>query len=263
DASIPLDMTAGAPLAKAPAGGHVRAERTRPHDRSEMSDAIKPIIGLPACHIDEQAMPFHRIGDKYVRAAAEGAGGVPLVIPALGADRLGLDHVLAPLDGLFITGSPSNVEPHLYGGPPSRPGTRHDPARDATALPIIHRAVETGVPVLAVCRGIQELNVALGGTLHQNVQDIEGRFDHRSNPSDPYERRYAPVHRVSLTPDGLLAALAGAAEVTVNSLHAQAIDRLAPGLVVEATADDGTIEAVRAVASPAFAVGVQWHPEWR
>jgi putative glutamine amidotransferase len=228
-----------------------------------MTDATKPIIGLPACHIEERAMPFHRIGDKYVRAASEGAGGVPLIIPALGADALGLDTVLASLDGLLITGSPSNVEPHLYGGPASRPGTKHDPRRDATTLPIIRRAVETGVPVLAVCRGIQELNVALGGTLHQNVQEVEGRFDHRSNPDDPYERRYAPAHRISLAPGGLLAGLAGALEVTVNSLHAQGIDRLAPGLAVEATADDGTIEAVRAVASPAFAVGVQWHPEWR
>jgi putative glutamine amidotransferase len=228
-----------------------------------MTDATKPIIGLPACHIEERAMPFHRIGDKYVRAASEGAGGVPLIIPALGADALGLETVLAALDGLLVTGSPSNVEPHLYGGPASRPGTMHDPARDATTLPIIRRAVETGVPVLAVCRGVQELNVALGGTLHQNVQEVDGRFDHRSNPDDPYERRYAPVHRIGLAPGGLLAELAGALEMTVNSLHAQGIDRLAPGLAIEATADDGTIEAVRAVASPAFAVGVQWHPEWR
>ena len=208
-------------------------------------------------------MPFHRIGDKYVRAVADGVGGVPLIIPALGADRLGLDAVLAPLDGLFITGSPSNVEPHLYGGPASRPGTRHDPARDATTLPIIRRAVETGVPVIAICRGIQELNVALGGSLLQNVQEVEGRFDHRSNPNDPHDRRYAPVHRIRLTPGGLLATLAGAPEATVNSLHAQGIDRLAPGLMVEATADDGTIEAVRAVGTPGFAIGVQWHPEWR
>src|SRR5690606_6907016 len=185
------------------------------------------------------------------------------VIPALGAGTLGPDAPLAPPDGPFITGSPSNVEPHLYGGSESRPGTRHDPARDATTLPLIRRAVAIGVPVLAVCRGIQELNVALGGTLHQNVQEIDGQFDHRSNPDEQVEKRYAPILRVRLAPDGLLARQAGAAEVTVNSLHAKAIDRLAPGLTVEATADDGTIEAVRAVASPGFTVGVQWHPEWR
>ena len=208
-------------------------------------------------------MPFHRIGDKYVRAASEGAGGVPLIVPALGADVLGLDAVLATLDGLLITGSPSNVEPHLYGGPASRPGTKHDPARDATTLPLIRRAVDTGLPLLALCRGIQELNVALGGTLHQHLQEVEGRFDHRSKPDEPHEKRYAPIHRVALAPGGLLAGLAGATEITVNSLHAQAIDRLAAGLAIEATAEDGTIEAVRATAGPGFALGVQWHPEWR
>ena len=228
-----------------------------------MSDAPKPIIGLPACRIEEHAMPFHRIGDKYVRAASEGAGGVPLIVPALGADVLGIDAVLASLDGLLLTGSPSNVEPHHYDGPASRPGTRHDPARDATTLPLIRRAVETGVPVLAICRGIQELNVALGGTLHQNVHEVDGRFNHRSNPKETLEQRYGPAHRVALAADGLLAHLAGAAEVKVNSLHAQAIDSVAPGLAVEAIADDGTIEAVRAAGSPAFVLGVQWHPEWR
>jgi putative glutamine amidotransferase len=228
-----------------------------------MSPPAKPIIGLPACRNEERAMPFHRIGDKYVRAVAQGAGGLPLVIPAIGADALGVEALLAAVDGLFITGSPSNVEPHLYGGRPSRPGTKHDPARDATTLPLIRRAVETGVPVLAVCRGIQELNVALGGTLHQNVHEVEGRFDHRSKPDEPHEKRYAPIHRVALAPGGMLAGLAGTTEVTVNSLHAQAIDRLAPGLAVEATAEDGTIEAVRGTAGPGFVIGVQWHPEWR
>lgn len=228
-----------------------------------MTKAPKPIIGLPACRIEERDMPFHRIGDKYVRAASEGAGGVPLIVPALGADVLGLDAVLATLDGLLITGSPSNVEPHLYGGPASRPGTKHDPARDATTLPLIRRAVDTGLPLLALCRGIQELNVALGGTLHQHLQEVEGRFDHRSKPDEPHEKRYAPIHRVALAPGGLLAGLAGATEITVNSLHAQAIDRLAAGLAIEATAEDGTIEAVRATAGPGFALGVQWHPEWR
>jgi putative glutamine amidotransferase len=228
-----------------------------------MSDAPKPIIGLPACLIEEHAMPFHRIGDKYLKAASAGAGGVPLIVPALGAEAVGLDAVLAPLDGLLLTGSPSNVEPHLYGGPASRPGTRHDPARDATTLPLIRRAVETGVPVLAICRGIQELNVALGGTLHQNVHEVDGRFNHRSNPEETLEQRYAPIHKIALAPGGLLAGLAGATEITVNSLHAQAIDRLAPGLAVEATADDGTIEAVRGTAGLAFVLGVQWHPEWR
>jgi putative glutamine amidotransferase len=120
------------------------------------------------------------------------------------------------------------------------------------------------VPLLAICRGIQELNVALGGTLHQEVHELPGRLDHRSNKSVPMHERYEAAHQIRLTPGGTLQALlGGAAEIEVNSLHGQAIDRLAPGLAVEAIAQDGTIEAVSVTGAPAFALAVQWHPEWR
>lgn len=211
--------------------------------------------------------PFHVAGDKYIRAVSDGAGALPLLIPALG-DGLDLPDLVRRLDGLLITGSASNVAPHLYGGPPSADGTLHDPARDATTLPLLRLALEEGVPLLGICRGCQELNVALGGTLHQRVHAVPGLSDHREDETQPVDVQYGPAHPVRLAPDGLLARLAGhgggpVTEVMVNSVHGQGIDRLAPGLAVEATAPDGLVEAVRVAGAPAFAVAVQWHPEWR
>jgi putative glutamine amidotransferase len=219
-----------------------------------------PLVGLPCCTRLVGDTPTHWVGDKYVRAVSDAASAVPLLVPALG-DRVAAD-VVARLDGLLLTGSRSNVEPHHYEGEASQPGTLHDPERDSLTLPLIRAAVDAGVPVLAICRGIQELNVALGGTLHQRVHEIEGRLDHRA-PEGDVARRYAhTAHVVALTPGGVLERLAGGRELVVNSLHSQGIDRLAPALVVEAAAPDGQIEAVRH-ADAAFVVGVQWHPEYR
>ena len=221
-----------------------------------------PLVGIPACTRQLGHHPFHVVGDKYVRAVSDGAGALPLLIPALG-DDLDIGDLVARLDGLLVTGSPSNVEPHRYEGPASVPGTLHDPRRDSTTLPLIRAALDAGVPVLAICRGIQELNVALGGTLHQRVQELPGKLDHRADDTRPVEEQYGKVHPVRLTPGGLLARITGREEIRVNSIHAQAIDRLAEGLAVEAVAPDGLIEAVRVADAPGFALAVQWHPEWR
>jgi putative glutamine amidotransferase len=222
-----------------------------------------PIVGITACLRPQADSSFHAVQDKYVDAAVLGAGGVPVLIPAIG-DRLRIEALLDRLDGVLVTGSPSNVDPGHYGGPPPRPDNEADPARDATTLPLIRRAIARGVPLLAICRGIQELNVALGGTLHQHVHELPGRRDHRSDKSKPYAGRYDPVHPIALTSGGRLQAVMGGAEaIEVNSLHAQGIDRLAPGLVVEALAEDGTIEAVSLPEARGFVLGVQWHPEWR
>ncbi|MBV9521178.1 MAG: gamma-glutamyl-gamma-aminobutyrate hydrolase family protein [Alphaproteobacteria bacterium] len=225
------------------------------------SQSSLPSIGIPSCVRAVGEHPFHAVGEKYISAVAEWAGGLPFLIPALGA-ALDPAELVLRLDGLFLTGSRSNVEPHHYGGAASRPGTLHDPQRDATTLPLIRAAVAAGLPVLAVCRGIQELNAALGGTLHQLVHEIPGRRDHRSPPGTVAEKYAHTAHPVRLTPGGLFARLADASELMVNSLHAQGIDRLAPGLAVEATAPDGQIEAVSAP-NQRFVVGVQWHPEYR
>jgi len=206
--------------------------------------------------------PYHVVGDKYARAVLDAAGCLPLLIPAL-AEELGLDELLARLDGVMFTGSYSNVEPRHYSGPPSDPGTLHDPARDATTLPLIRKAVAAGVPVLGICRGFQEMNVAFGGTLHQKVHEIEGKQDHREDTSLELDVQYGPAHEVVLAAGGVLAGLTGQDRIQVNSLHSQGIDRLGPGLVAEATAPDGLIEAFRVEQAKAFAIAVQWHPEWK
>ena len=221
-----------------------------------------PLIGLPACSRQIGIHPFHVVGDKYMRAVAEAAGSLPLAVPALG-EALDRDAVLDRFDGLLFTGSPSNVEPALYDGPPSANGTLHDPVRDATTLPLIQGAIAAGVPILCICRGFQELNVALGGSLHQAVHRVPGFMDHRADESRPRDVQYGPAHDVSLVAGGRLASLWPAQEVTVNSIHAQGIDRPAPGLEIEALAPDGLIEAARVGNAPAFALGVQWHPEWK
>jgi putative glutamine amidotransferase len=223
-----------------------------------------PLVGIPSCLVlREDGFGFHQVGDKYVDSVLDGAGGLPVLIPAIGA-RLEIDPLLDRLDGLLITGSPSNVEPHRYGGPAARPDSPKDTARDGTTLPLIRRALERAVPLLAICRGLQELNVALGGSLHQNVHELPGRLDHRSDKSVPPGERYRPAHPAALAEGGVLRDLLdGAATIEVNSLHAQAIDRPAERLVIEAVAPDGTIEAARVVDAPGFALAVQWHPEWR
>ena len=159
--------------------------------------------------------------------------------------------------------STERSSPHHYAGPPSVPGTLHDPARDATTLPLIRAAVERGVPVLGICRGFQEVNVAFGGSLHQRVHEVPGYLDHRDDERQPLEVQYGPAHDVTLEPNGLLSRLAGAERVRVNSLHWQGIERLGPGLQVEARAPDGLIEAFRVAQAPSFALAVQWHPEWQ
>ena len=223
--------------------------------------SLPPLIGVSAC-ILSQRHDFHAAADPYVRAVATAAGGMPMIIPSLGS-LLDVDSMIARLDGLMLTGSPSNVEPTRYGGHAPRPDTLLDPRRDATTIPLVVRALAAGLPLLAICRGHQELNVALGGTLHQHVQELPGRTDHRAPQDRPMAERYAAVHDVELVEGGALSRLVnGTRSARVNSLHAQAIDRLAPRLAIEARAADGTVEAVRVADARGFALGVQWHPEW-
>src|SRR5271156_4796444 len=219
-----------------------------------------PIVGIPACMRTIKERVFHTVTDKYPNAIIAATGCLPVLIPAIGS-KVDMCGVLDALDGLLLTGSPSNVHPSEYGDEPLDAEILHDPERDATTLPLIREAVRRDLPILAICRGIQELNVALGGTLHQRVHELPGRLNHRSSKGSP-EGPYGPAHSVTLTTDGLLASLTGAAEVMVNSLHSQGIDRPAPGLLVEAVAPDGQIEAV-SLPEARFVVGVQWHPEYK
>jgi putative glutamine amidotransferase len=222
----------------------------------------RAVIGVPA---DRRLLGhhwFHCVGEKYLRAIVDAAGALPVLVPALG-DEFDIEWLLERCDGVLLTGSPSNVEPHRYDGPPSDPGTWHDPHRDATTLPLIPAVVAHGVPLLAICRGFQEMNVAYGGTLHQKIHEVAGFRDHREDAEQPVAVQYGPAHDVELVPDGLLARLAGRRTIRVNSLHSQGVDRLAPGLAIEGRSPDGVVEAFRVERAPTFAVGVQWHPEWQ
>jgi putative glutamine amidotransferase len=224
---------------------------------------MKPLIGISCCikQFGTFGMPNHAASDTYVRATDQVVGGVPVLLPANG-EMADIATLLSRLDGLILTGSRSNVQPTLYDGPPHAEGTPEDPKRDAVTLPLIRAAVAAGLPLLAICRGLQELNVALGGSLHQRLQDLPGRMDHSTPMQANPQVRQGKAHGVRLTPGGWLHRLSGAGDLAVNSLHNQGIDRLAPGLVVEAEAPDGVIEAVRVATAAGYAVGVQWHPEY-
>ncbi len=223
--------------------------------------ASLPLVGLPTDRKQIGPHPFLAAGEKYVRAVVEGADALPVLLPTL-RPPLPLRDLLQRMDGIVLTGSVSNIEPHHYGDEPSYPGNVHDPARDATSLALVPLALALGVPLLALCRGFQEVNVALGGSLHQKVHEQPGMLDHRENPDDPLEQQYAPAHAVTFSPGGVLAGIAGVASLRVNSLHGQGVERLGKGLEAEAVAPDGLVEAFRHK-GPTFLLGVQWHPEWR
>jgi putative glutamine amidotransferase len=219
------------------------------------------IVGVPCDRRMMGKHPYHLAGEKYVTAVREGSGALPLLIPVLDPP-LPVAELLGGIDGLLFTGSPSNVSPKHYGGPAPRAGVLQDEHRDATALPLLKAAIDAGKPVLCICRGFQELNVALGGTLHQHVEEVSGRRDHRANDHDPLDVQYGPVHPVHVQEGGLLSRIAKEKTFLVNSLHSQGIDRLASALRAEAVAPDGQIEAVSMPSAKGFLFAVQWHPEW-
>lgn len=222
----------------------------------------KPIIGIPA---DRRLLGhhyFHCVGEKYINAIALGADAIPVLIPSLG-DGISLDDLLHRFDGILLTGSPSNVEPHRYGGPASAEGTLHDAHRDATTLPMIPRVVQAGMPLLAICRGFQEMNVSFGGTLWQKLHEVDGLRDHREDTQAPLDEQYGPAHEIELVKGTALHALAGTDRLKVNSLHSQGVQTLGMGLEAEAHAPDGVVEAFRVKSARGFAHAVQWHPEWK
>jgi len=221
----------------------------------------RPVVGIPASVIVPDRLPVHMAAAKYVDVVTQAIGGIPFIVPAIGS-HYEFEELLGLLDGILLTGGRANIEPHHYQGPEHPPDEIRDAARDNTVLPLIRAAIDRGVPILGVCRGIQEINVALGGSLHYRVHELQGKKDHRMTPGDPVEKIFAPRHRIDLAPGGLLARRLGQDQVVVNSLHGQGIDQLAPSLAVEATADDGLIEAVRLRTESIYVLGVQWHAEW-
>jgi len=228
----------------------------------------KPVIGIVADVNRKPKHAVHQTQEKYLDAVTGGAGGLAFILPGL-IDRPGaafsdpsdIDAAIACLDGVFLTGATSNVDPARYGATLIDPDSPADPARDHVSLALVRAAMRRGVPVLGVCRGFQEINVALGGTLHQQVHNTPGLQDHRERDEDTLDQQYGPSHPVAFTSGGLLHRLTATLSADVNSLHGQGVERLAPGLEAEAHAPDGLIEAFRGTGH-AFLLAVQWHPEW-
>jgi len=222
--------------------------------------ATKPVVLVPACNRVLGEHPFHIAGKKYVDAVRL-AGALPLVVPA--AEAAEIDTLLDMADGVLLTGSPSNVHPSHFGEEVHNPALPLDPLRDGWTLPLIRRALARGIPLFGICRGTQETNVALGGSLHQAVHEVDGHDDHRPREGAPAAEAYGAAHPVTVQPGGHLAGLFGAgAQFSVNSVHGQAVNRLAEGLRVEARAPDGLVEAFSVASAPGFSLSVQWHPEW-
>ncbi len=219
-----------------------------------------PIVAVAADVKDIDGYRWHATSDTYLKALVAGAGVLPLILPSL--DNLDFDALLDRVDGVLFPGSRSNVHPSAYGEPENEKAKPHDPARDAVTLPLIRGALQKGVPIFAVCRGMQELNVAAGGTLVAEVQELPGRNDHRAPVSDDQNLRFAIRQEVEVKPGGMLAKILGTGTHRVNSLHRQAVGLLGDNLTVEAVAPDGTVEAVSVRNARAFALGVQWHPEY-
>ncbi|GKX34972.1 MAG: gamma-glutamyl-gamma-aminobutyrate hydrolase [Rhizobiaceae bacterium MnEN-MB40S] len=225
----------------------------------------KPIVALPADVKHADGYDWHASPRQYVDAALKAADVVPLIVPAFGLEEQAAEaiaSVLDRVDGVLVTGARSNVYPELYGEPATGANGPYDRARDATSIPLIRGAIERGVPLFAICRGIQELNVALGGTIATEIHEQEGNLDHRRVESDNPDVRFSIRQQINIEAGSCLATILGAEKSSVNSLHRQSIGDLAPGLDVAAVADDGVIEAVSVTNARGFAVGVQWHPEY-
>ena len=222
--------------------------------------AFTPRVLVSACNRQLGDHGFHVAGHKYVQAVRL-AGCLPLIVADASDSEWG--SLLELADGVLLTGSPSNVDPRHFGQSVHDPALPLDPQRDRWTLPFIREVLERGIPLLAICRGLQEVNVALGGTLHQAVQEQPGHADHRSVAGQPASVQYGPAHGVQVQPGGVLEAIAGRGTHTVNSLHGQGVDRLAPGLRVEALAPDGLVEAFSLPRAQGFNLCVQWHPEWQ
>ncbi len=225
------------------------------------SPTLKPLVGVISDVRRIDAHDYHVAGEKYLLALTQAADVIPVLIPAL-PDECDIEQWLSRIDGVFLTGAYSMADPALYGEARLDRPFFYDPQRDAQSAALIHGIRARNKPLLAVCRGLQDINIALGGSLHQAVHEVDGMLDHREDLSADIEGQYGPAHDINLTPDGLMEKILGQSRITVNSVHSQGIKRLGNGLRAEATADDGLIEAA-SITNMNFGLGVQWHPEWR
>jgi putative glutamine amidotransferase len=228
----------------------------------------RPVVGVIGnAQLVENRFPSQRVGQQNLRAVVEVAGALPLMFA--GTPKLtDIDDLLATVDGVLLTGARANVHPTRFKTEPHAGHEPYDEDRDALALPLAEACVARGVPLLGICRGFQEMNVAFGGSLHHEIRELPGRMNHRMPRLDNGEIHpdhavvFGDRHEVRLVPGGAFARILGCETIRVNSLHGQGI--LEPGkrVVVEGIAEDGTIEAIRIADAPGFALGVQWHAEY-
>jgi len=223
----------------------------------------RPVIGVTAfLHKIDDAWEAQICGSRTPEAVAAVAGGLPLILPGLPATAE-TGELVEVLDGLVLTGARPNVHPSFYGHDETEAHGPFDLGRDNLALPLTRAMIAAGKPVFGICRGIQEMNVAFGGTLHPEIRDLPGRMNHRMPPGEKdHSVIFAKRHKVEFRDGGPFHHLFGTTAAVTNSLHGQAVKRLAPGLVVEARAPDGVIEAFSKPDAPGFNLCVQWHPEW-
>jgi putative glutamine amidotransferase len=222
----------------------------------------RPVLGVVCCTRTVGIEPAQAVMNRYVAAAIAHADAAALLVPALPA-LMSAAEVAPRLDGLLLTGSPSNVEPQRYGQEDaSETAGPFDPDRDAMTAGLIKAMLDLGKPVFGVCRGLQELNVAFGGALRRDTGRNPDLLEHHAPSDVGFNEMFGHEHEVILTPGGVLNQAFGRDRLRVNSVHYQGVDRLGEGLTVEARAPDGLIEAVSANVRGAPVLAVQWHPEW-
>ena len=222
----------------------------------------RPIVGIIGnSHLLNGEYPAHAGGTMTSHAVADVAGAMPLLIPA-DPRLVSVAELMASCDGFVLTGGRPNVHPAEYGEDETDAHGAFDRARDAVTLPLVRACVEAGMPFLGICRGFQEVNVAMGGTLHPEIRDLPGRMNHRMPPDGTLEEKFALRHMVKLTQGGVFHQLFGAQEVLTNTLHGQGIKTAGARVVIDGYAPDGTPEAIYIAGAPGFSLSVQWHPEW-
>ena len=226
-----------------------------------MTTEKMPLVGLPADTYEKSGFQFHSLGDKYVRALTDISRVLSVMIPSL-IDDQEINALLDHFDGVLMTGAVSNVHPPHYGEAATEAHEPYDHGRDQTTLKLIRAVIDRGIPLFCICRGFQELNVVMGGSLETELQSGAGRLDHRGHTDDP-DMRYALVHDVAITKGGVLERILGRSSTRVNSVHRQGIKTLGQGLEVEARAPDGVVEAVSVKGAHSFAFATQWHPEYK
>lgn len=222
----------------------------------------QPIVGIV---IDERLIdkhPTYLVLAKYIEPLIKFARTTPILIPPICKASI-IENYLSLIDGLLLTGSPSDIHPSNYGHEIKNPDSFFDNNRDETSFSLIRGAIRLGLPVLGICRGFQEINVALGGTLHQSIHRTPQYMDHREKKGESIDVQYGKQHSVTADPNGKLIKIVNRERWDVNSLHDQGIDILAPDLQIEARADDGLIEAVSLKSEDKFVLGAQWHFEWK